>query len=303
MHRVKMSVVIPTFRRPERALKLIETLQAGEQTPDEIIVVDNDALKDAELEQYCRSRGAAYVHIGLGLNLAGARNAGWHAATGDIAVFIDDDNEVDPGFLKALEDAAARHPDWGLIAPVILDDEGKDVWCAGIQRSMRTTRTRFLHRGELSHELEAWATDDAPDAFAVRMDVLRRVNGFDEARFPFHYDEADLCQRIRAAGFKTVVSSKARVRHRADKIAGPGEELIRSYRLGGRRRVALTVRARIYFHRRYSLGIDRTLALAAFVPAYLVIAMADCARYSKNAVEYLQTTRAIVGGAAEGYTG
>jgi GT2 family glycosyltransferase len=283
---------------------LIHMLQTGTQAPDEIIVVDNDTARNIDFEHRCVERGAAYIHAGRGLDLAGARNAGWHAATGDLAVFIDDDNEVDAEFVNALARAASAHPEWGLIAPVIFGDNRTDVWCAGIRRSMRTTRTRFLN-GEtaIGNSSEAWPTDDAPDAFAVRVEVLRRIGGFDQERFPFHYDEADLCQRVRAAGYDTVVLATARAFHRIEKIAGPGDEMVRSYRLSGARRVALTVRARIFFHRRYSLGADRLLALAVFIPLYLAVAVADCARYAQNATEYAATANAMLRGAVEGYTG
>jgi glycosyltransferase involved in cell wall biosynthesis len=47
----------------------------------------------------------------------------------------------------------------------------------------------------------------------TRTDLYRRLNGFDEAKLPVAYNDVDFCLRAGAAGFRTVVSPQAVLRH------------------------------------------------------------------------------------------
>src|SRR6185295_640660 len=57
-------------------------------------------------------------------------------------------------------------------------------------------------------------------AMLVRRAVCEQLRGFDERYFAY-LEDADLCLRARAAGFRVVVAPRARVHHqRADASAG-----------------------------------------------------------------------------------
>jgi glycosyltransferase involved in cell wall biosynthesis len=102
---LRISVVIPTHRRPEVLVGLLASVTDLDPAPDEVIVVDNDpgpsdcrALVDAVDFKYIREDRR-------GLNVA--RRTGLAAASGDVVVFTDDDCIVSPGWLAALPEVFA----------------------------------------------------------------------------------------------------------------------------------------------------------------------------------------------------
>jgi GT2 family glycosyltransferase len=139
-----------------------------------------------------------------------------------------------------------------------------------------------------------------PDAFAVRRELLGTVGGFDEVRFPFHYDEADLGMRIRELGLLTMVVPAAAAWHSGGTSADPGLEMVRAYQLSGKRRVELMIYARVVFHGLHSSGPQRLLALGVFVPVYVIIAAIASLR-SANAAFRLSLLAAMLRGLRQGY--
>jgi GT2 family glycosyltransferase len=295
----RLAVIVPTFRRPALLVTLLTSLFEGSRTPDQVIVVDNDPGASCSAE-WPSTWPVEIVHARLGLNLAGARNIGWRAASADICMFIDDDNTVAPDAIWRLA-RAATDGGVGLVAPVIYEAfEPTRIWCAGVNRSMWTTRTTFLHRGENGPlTTEPWSTDEMPDAFAVPRSVLTRIGGFDDFRFPFHYDEADLGARIRQLGLRTIVIPSAVVWHSGGTFDDPGLEMARAYQLSGRRRVELMVYARVVFHGIHSRGVQRLVALGAFMPLY--VAVVACASVRATRTSRLAIVMAMVRGLRAGY--
>ena len=268
-----VAVVIPTFRRPHDLARLLDSLSGGTRTPDEAIIVNNDPDRTLKLVQ-SPPFPFQVIDAGLGLNLAGARNLGARAASSDVCVFVDDDNWFDPQALAAMT-SEFYDPTVGFVGPVILSADSPRIWCAGVKRSHWTTRTTMLYSGmeedALPH-LSRWMTDEMPDCFAVRAQTLSRVGGFDEQTFPFHYDEADLGERLRHIAIQPYVLRSARIRHYCDTtITDAGTEVVGAFRRHGLGRVYVMVRARVWFHRRHEVGIRRITSLTFGVPAWAVV--------------------------------
>lgn len=110
-----VSVIIPTMRRPDslaRALRSI-SMQAGlEAWEKEVIVIDNDADRSAEmivreLKPILENAGfsVCYTHEPRP-GVAQARNHGVALARFDLLAFLDDDQEAPKEWLRALLDAA-----------------------------------------------------------------------------------------------------------------------------------------------------------------------------------------------------
>jgi GT2 family glycosyltransferase len=219
-------------------------------------------------------------------------------------VFIDDDNTVGSSTLANLAEMAGR-PGMGLVGPVIFDANAPGrIWCAGVRRSMWTTRNYFL-LGPPRSEADAafWPTADMPDAFAVPRAVLDRLGGFDEHRFPYYYDEADIGERIRAIGLQTIVSRTASVWHSGNVTQDPGLEMMRAYEITGPRRVQLMTRSRVFFHRRHSTFPQKAVALGVFIPIYALLVVVSTMRVYAPAAKKAGVIRALFSGLVEGYTG
>ena len=104
-----ISVIIPTQRRPESLTRAVKSVFRQKSPPPasdlELIVVDNDPAASAEAAvgrlQYETPFRLVYVHEPQP-GVAGARNAGLAAASGEMIAFLDDDEEASPGWLSAL---------------------------------------------------------------------------------------------------------------------------------------------------------------------------------------------------------
>lgn len=102
----QISVVIPTFRRPDRAVAAARSALAQEAGfPFEIILVDNDPAGSA-LPKLRQLAEAALIPVTVlhepRAGVAHARNAGVAAARGEAIAFLDDDEAAPPFWLAEL---------------------------------------------------------------------------------------------------------------------------------------------------------------------------------------------------------
>ena len=100
----QVSVIIPTYKRPDRIVRAVES--ALNQTCDtDVIVIDDNGkgtyeqLKtEGQLEAY-KDR-ITYLVNETNLGPSGARNHGIRHATGEFITFLDDDDEISPAKLE-----------------------------------------------------------------------------------------------------------------------------------------------------------------------------------------------------------
>src|SRR5215472_3525789 len=98
---VEVSVVVPTFRRPEMLRGAVESVLAQKSLtiPMEVIVVDNDPQRSAEhMVENLAQRGLTSVHYlcEARAGISHARNAGVAASRGRYIAFLDDDEVACP---------------------------------------------------------------------------------------------------------------------------------------------------------------------------------------------------------------
>ena len=108
---MKVSVVIPTYRRPEGLRSALHSLLRQTRAPGEIVVADNSpeggARDVVEAARAVAPFPVRYVHEPRP-GVSNARNAGFAAARGRFIAFLDDDEIADPVWLSALLNTAER---------------------------------------------------------------------------------------------------------------------------------------------------------------------------------------------------
>jgi GT2 family glycosyltransferase len=295
-----IAVIIPTIQRPEMLQRLLTSLLHGTRVPDEVIVVDNDPKWSADPTEITGLK-VEVVRAGLGISLAGARNVGWRLASSDICFFIDDDNVVESDTVAELA-RAFEGPGVGMAGPVVFAGDSGTVWCAGIYRSRWTGRTRCILGGESTMPTTStWHTDDMPNAFAIPRDVLEDIGGFDEKRFPIHYDEADVNARIRELGLKTIVVRNARVCHYGWVGFSPGSAMVWAVSEHGIERVRQMALSRVRFHLTHSKGLSKWSAIGIFLPIWVVLTSVGCLGADATWATRLTTIRTVGAGVLSGY--
>src|SRR4051794_34395208 len=104
------SIVIPTEGRVAYLEVTLDSLTSQDaDEPYELVVVD-DAADDATPE-VCERHGVRCVSHNERRGANAARNTGLRETSGELVVFVDDDVEAPPGWLRSYLDGARRHPD------------------------------------------------------------------------------------------------------------------------------------------------------------------------------------------------
>src|SRR4051812_48044555 len=187
-----VTVVVPTSGRAGYLEVTLDSLR-GQRTavPHEVLVVD-DGSTDATPGVAARS-GARLVRHGERRSLNAARNTGVREAGADLIAFVDDDVFVPPGWLDALVDGAARHPDADAFGgPIRARFEGHAPRGCGREDPPITT----LDLGLDDKAVEVvWGAN-----MALRRSAAEGVGGFDEDHAWSHGDEEEWLMRLREAG-------------------------------------------------------------------------------------------------------
>jgi glycosyltransferase involved in cell wall biosynthesis len=109
----RSSIIIATHSRPRLLPRAVESARAAD-VDVEVIVID-DASGD-ETADVCRAlEGIKYLRVERNQRVAGARNIGLVASTGEYVSFLDDDDTRLPGSLDSQIELLARNPDAALI--------------------------------------------------------------------------------------------------------------------------------------------------------------------------------------------
>ena len=115
---IDISVVIPTFRRPELLREALASVLNQPGVTMEVLVVDDcpDGSACAIVEAVRDSR-VSYIRNPrpTGGKPSMVRNLGWPRTTGTFVHFLDDDDIVPDGHYSAVKAAFERHPGVGLV--------------------------------------------------------------------------------------------------------------------------------------------------------------------------------------------
>jgi glycosyltransferase involved in cell wall biosynthesis len=200
-----VSVVVPTRDRADYLEVTLASLRAQDLSqPYEVIVVD-DGSRDAT-EGVVRAAGARLVAPPAGRGPNTARNAGVDAAAADLVALVDDDVFAPPGWLRAMVEGAARHPEAGAFGgPIRPRLEGPAPRACGREGPPITA----LDLGDADREAElVWSAN-----MALRRTAWELAGPFDE-RFSTGGDEEEWLRRLRARGGRVVYLADAGLDHR-----------------------------------------------------------------------------------------
>lgn len=198
-----VSVVVPTSNRASY-LEVALASFARQDVEHEVIVVD-DGSSDRTREVVAAA-GVRCIRHDPPRGANAARNAGIEAAAAELVALVDDDVEAPAGWLRALVDGAARHPDAEAFGgPIRARLEGPAPRACGREQPPITT----LDLGSEDHEAElVWSAN-----MLLRRAAIERVGGFDEG-LPTGGDEEEWLRRLRAAGGRVVYLAAAGLDHR-----------------------------------------------------------------------------------------
>ncbi|NLG26766.1 MAG: glycosyltransferase [Chloroflexi bacterium] len=206
-----ISVIVPTYRRPERLARCLRALaDQGPNCPafEALVVDDGGGLPLEPVLAPLRDHLALTLLSAPHGGPAAARNVSIAAAHGALLAFTDDDCLPDPGWLSALAICHARRPD-ALIGGRTLNALRHNAYASASQTLVDAVYARLNADPEQARFF-------ASNNLAAPAEFVRALGGFDAARFPFASEDRDLCERWLEAGHSLVHASQAVVRHAHD---------------------------------------------------------------------------------------
>jgi len=180
------------------------------------LVVDN-ASTDATAAMAGRA-GATVLRQARNEGFGRAMNAGVAAATTEFCLLTNPDLVYDPGAVAALMAAAGQWPDAGLLAPRLVEPDGRVFWQA---RSLLAAVLTNPPGRLVLPEGDCCAPFLSGASLLVRRERFLEMGGFDPQIFLF-YEDDDLCRRMSDAGHALVHVQAATARHGRGRSTAPG---------------------------------------------------------------------------------
>jgi hypothetical protein len=128
-HEPTISVVLATRNRQKLLEGAVDSVIAQTYPEWELIVIDDGSTDSSSifLDKIAAADDRVRVERTDGVGAAAARNIGLTAATGDYIAFLDDDNLMAPGWLRAVAEFTGRTAGGGALYGVGLRDDYEDA--------------------------------------------------------------------------------------------------------------------------------------------------------------------------------
>lgn len=251
-HQPKVSIITINFNGTAVTADLLRSLEKITYPSIEVIVVDN-SNKELGHQLPIDFPWIKYIETGENLGFAGGNNRGIEAATGEYLFLLNNDTEVDPGFLEPLIARFQTDSKIGVVCPKILYfDEPDTIQFAGFSPINPITGRGFsigyLEKDKGQHD-KAMPTSRAHGAAMLFSRTAFDKVGFMAVLFFLYYEEMDYCERFVRAGYSIWYEPASKIWHKESISTGKGSTLKTYY----------YSRNRLLYLRRNTFGSQRIL--------------------------------------------
>ncbi len=187
-------------------------------------IVQDDCSDNLDMRMLIPPYVASVERNEVNLGFSSNCNRGAARAVGDVIIFVNQDiqaNELSRGWDTAIR-AAFEDASVGIVGARLLFPDGRIQSAGGIYDGHLQPTHRCLGYSDITHwevntpEYVAWVTG----AFlCIRRDVFQQVGGFDEA-FIAYWEDVDLNERVKAAGYKVWYEPRATFTHKVGSTGG-----------------------------------------------------------------------------------
>jgi len=251
-----VSVITINYEHPDVTCALLESLRHITYPNIQIIVVDNASQKDdpAMISQLYPE--VVFIQSKENLGFAGGNNLGIRQAKGEYILLLNNDTEVNPGFIEPLVDKLKSDSSIGAVSPKIRFFYSSDIiQYAGINPFTSVTLRQYLiglgevDSGQYDTSCETFSIHGA--AMMMPLSVVREVGLMAELYF-LYYEEHDWAERIKRAGYRIFYVPDSLVMHK-ESISTGKQSPLKTYYI---------TRNRFLFARRNIKGFSKLITLA-----------------------------------------
>lgn len=219
---MKSTVIIPNYNGIKFIENCMKALERETSTQYKICVVDNGSTDGSKewVEKNCPN--VQMIAFSENTGFCGAVNAGIEACKTPYVILLNNDTEVEYGFVKALEEALERGKNRFSVSAKMVDlnkkdllDGAGDLYCAlgwAFARGKGKSVT-----GNYEKEEEIFSA--CGGAAIYRKDVLDKIGTFDGNHFAY-LEDCDLGYRAQIFGYRNYYTPKAVVYHAGSGVSG-----------------------------------------------------------------------------------
>ncbi len=206
--RAQLEVVVPVYNGLRTLPACVDAVLRQTSPPERVWLVDNGSTDGTYEWLVGRARGEPRLRVlrETRRGQAAARNAALQFVEAPVVAFTDADCVPEPTWLERLLEGY-RDATVGAVAGAVTGYGPRNV----IERYLSVAAFPTPQEPRVVHEYAFPTVAFYTANLSVRTDVLRRLQGFDEAMPPA--DDLDICCRILRAGWQIVYTPTARVGH------------------------------------------------------------------------------------------
>lgn len=245
-----VSIVSVNFRQREVTADLLKSLDSVNYPNLEIILVDNGSEEDNTLFFKAASQHNIEVIISKeNLGFAGGTNLGIRHSNGDLVLLLNNDTIVSPDFLNPMVELIQSKENIGMVCPKIyFYDYPNVIQYAGATRihslSGRGSKIGYRQRDNGKFQNTGPTELGNGACMLVRRKLLEEVGLLSEMYF-MYYEEHDLTERARKAGWEIYYTGASYIHHKQSISIGKQNPL----------KVYYQSRNRVLYMRRFSKGL------------------------------------------------
>lgn len=258
----RVGIVVVTFNQWQRSRECLESLRKLDYEPREIVVVDNgsyDGTADSIRRDFPEVRLLAQSE---NLGYTGGNNAGIRSCLDlgvDAVMILNNDAVVAPDLLDRM---VHRLTDRTIVTPRVWDASSDGEAGALVGTFDWTWGIAIPDPESTAPDAEAKEVGFAAGCcLLLPVSIFENVGMFDE-RFFLYYEDLDLLERARTAGYRIVWEPRAVVNHHPASSSG-GSEISPA-------RLYYSTRNRALVMRKHRSGMANAVFLAYYLPSRLI---------------------------------
>lgn len=218
---MKIFIILVNYNSFDHTLEGLESIYANEKKiAFEIIVVDNASKEFPTAKLKKQFPNIQIIQSKENLGFAGGNNLAIRSALeqeADFILLINNDTTVSENFLSRLLETASKHPEAGIIAPLITYySTPEKIWFGGAIYNDYIGFVKYQHLNKNKAVLpqEPFETSFITGCcMLIPRHTIKKVGLLHEPYF-LYSEDLDYCYRVKKAGFKLLVDPQAEIQHK-----------------------------------------------------------------------------------------
>ncbi|TXK33788.1 glycosyltransferase family 2 protein [Pontibacter qinzhouensis] len=224
-----VSIISVNYNQAAVTCDMVASLRKITYPNIEIIVVDNASPSDNPEQIVAQYPEVKLIRSAKNLGFAGGNNLGVAHAAGEFLLFLNNDTEVDPGFLEPMVHLFTQNRQAGVASPKIIYYGTDNLIQYAGSHGINPWTGRSITIGQLEQDKgqhNQGATTKLADgaAMMVPRQVIEKVGLMPELYF-LYYEELDWCEMIKRAGYSCHYVASSTIYHKESVSVGKASVL------------------------------------------------------------------------------